>query len=102
MTRSKILAAAAGAAALLAIPQAALANDGAPRQHLVNTSDLNLTTIEGQAKLKTRLARAARLVCDSGSNTLRAQLAERACIARANHASEIQMAKAIDNARLGG
>ena len=67
--------------------------------------DLNLNTIEGQAKLEQRIDRAARKVCQMNDHTLGTRIPDQsaaACYRDAKKKAARQMAAVVDNQRLGG
>lgn len=94
MTRTLIAAAAFATFALTGAAQAATAT--------VQTSDLNLTTAEGQAKLDARIDRAARDVCSDTYTGSRIRNTDEACVTRARAMVEKQVAARRSASRNGG
>jgi UrcA family protein len=68
----------------------------------VQTSDLNLASAEGQAKLQTRLDRAARKVCSDTVTSSRIRAIDSECVARARAAVEKQLAAQRSTSSNGG
>ena len=67
--------------------------------------DLNLNTIEGQAKLEQRIDRAARKICQVDDHTMGSRIRDQdalACYAKAKKQATQQMAAVVENQRLGG
>ncbi len=94
MTRTFIAAAAFATFALAGAAQAATTT--------VQTSDLNLATAEGQAKLDARLDRAARSVCSESVTSSRIRVTDSACVTRARAMIEKQVAALRTATRNGG
>ena len=94
MTRTFIAAAAFATLAMAGTAQAASIT--------VTTSDLNLATAEGQAKLEARLDRAARTVCSDQITSSRIPATDSACLARARAMVEKQVAERRSASRNGG
>lgn len=84
MTRTFIAAAAFATFAIAGAAQAATTT--------VETSDLNLSTAEGQAKLEARIHRAARNVCSDATTGSRIRLVDSDCVAKARASVEKQVA----------
>ena len=68
----------------------------------VQTNDLDLATAEGQARLDSRINRAARTVCSEAITGSRIAHADKACMARARAAVEKQVAARRVTPRNGG
>ncbi|MBH0111361.1 UrcA family protein [Novosphingobium sp. YJ-S2-02] len=81
----------------------------AQEKMLVDYTDLDLTTADGQKTLERRLVKAARKVCkmdEHGPNSLIPATSSRTCYRNATEKAQGQMAVVIENAeqysRLGG
>lgn len=85
------------AASIMLATVPAHAQSEAP-QTTVSTEDLDLSTDQGQRRLKERTNRAIRKMCDSGSRGVAALRMEQACRVRAAEQSEGQIRLAIANA----
>ena len=94
MTRTFIAAAAFATFAIAGAAHAATTT--------VQTSDLDLTTAEGQAKLDARLDRAARSVCSEFYTGSHIQSVDSACVARVRASVERQVAERRSASRNGG
>ena len=94
MTRTFIAAAAFATFAIAGTAQAATTT--------VHTSDLNLATAEGQAKLVARLDRAARRVCSDTISNSHLLVTDRDCVAHARAMVEQQLAERRTAPRNGG
>jgi UrcA family protein len=64
----------------------------------VDASDLDLTTIKGQARLDNRVKAAARSICHSGLRSSSAWVAEKRCMETAMASAQPQVDLAIANA----
>ena len=84
MTRTFVTAVAFATFALAGTAQAATTT--------VETSDLNLSTAKGQAKLEARIDRAARNVCSDTATGSRIRFVDSDCVAKARASVEKQVA----------
>ncbi|MDP3674418.1 MAG: UrcA family protein [Novosphingobium sp.] len=68
----------------------------------VQTADLDLATVEGQARLDSRIDRAVRAVCSEAITGSRIAVVDKDCMAKARAAVEKQIATRRGSTRFGG
>lgn len=73
----------AGTCLIGATAPAVAAPAATPRTQVIAYGDLNLSSAQGREKFDFRIRRAAKTVCDNGSDDLRARTDENRCILRA-------------------
>ena len=93
---------AAAAAAFATVASFSAASSAHAETAAVQIADLDLNTGEGQAKLESRITRAARQVCADDRTGSRIRSVDTECVGRARAAIEKQVAARRTSTAIGG
>ena len=93
---------AAAAAALATLATFAGTSSAQAATTTVQVDDLDLSTAQGQAKLESRITRAARKVCSDATTGSRIADVDEACVSKARAAIEKQLTARRPASRNGG